>query len=64
MTEPVKRCVCTGAESPECHEICVYAGHEDGICEQCATEEDDGEAIPQHWDEIGDAEERGWAGEL
>ena len=37
---PAKRCACTGAESPECHELCPMAGHEGGVCMQCEGEDD------------------------
>jgi hypothetical protein len=38
---PAKRCRCTGAESPECHDnTCVFAGHEGGYCIQCEDEDD------------------------
>jgi hypothetical protein len=38
---PAKRCRCTGAESPECHDnTCAMAGHEGGYCIQCEDEDD------------------------
>lgn len=45
------QCRCTGAESPECHEVCVYAGHEGGVCIQCEGDDDAERAYEENDDE-------------